>query len=93
MSVLKEMRAADDRKRRRAATEKRRAAIEKERSRVRDLLRAGPTSTSEIAQKLNLTPDRVRLRMHQLGGVRDNTGRWKLPMTTPDLRPQQAGLP
>lgn len=78
MAVLKAMRAADDHKRRRAATEKRRAAIEKERSLVRDILRTRPATTREIAQELNLTPEMVRLRVHQVGGVRDNTGRWQL---------------
>ncbi|RJE46812.1 hypothetical protein A7K50_12365 [Dehalobacter sp. MCB1] len=78
MAVLKEMRAADDHKRRRAATEKRRAAIEKERSLICSILLAKPSTTREIAQELNLTPEMVRLRVHQVGGVKDNIGRWQL---------------
>ncbi len=78
MDIFKAMRAADDHKRRRAATEKRHAAIEKERSLVRDILLAKPSTTTEIVQKSNLEPDRIRLRIHQLGGVRDDTGRWWL---------------
>lgn len=71
MAILREKRIAADRQRRHAA-------IELERSLVLAILHDRPTTTREISAKLGLTPDRTRLRAHQIDAVLGSDGRWRL---------------
>lgn len=71
MDILREKRKSAD-------SQRKHASIENERQRVLEILREGPATTREISERLDLIPSRVRLRVHQLGCVQDNTGRWGL---------------
>jgi hypothetical protein len=71
VAILREKRIAADRQRKHAA-------IERERLLVLEILLAGPATTREISAKLGLTPDRTRLRAHQIDAVLGSDGRWRL---------------
>jgi len=67
-----EKRALEERLRKQAMRE---ARAKKECAQVWGILQNGPASSREIATRLKIDLEHVRIRLHQLGAVRDERGR------------------
>ena len=75
-----EKRALEERRRKQAMRE---ALTIKECAQVREILQDRPATTREIAARTKIGPDRIRRRAHQIGAVRDGSGRWGLYWAAP----------